>query len=184
LFQLHRPDWLLNPSEVAEAFVRLQSAGKVRSFGVSNFRPSQVALLQAAGTPQLVVNQVEISLLQLAAFDDGTLDQCQAKNLTPLAWSPLGAGLLADGAADLLPAQEAYRPAAILSVLDAMAIERGTTRTALAIAWLLAHPSGIVPIIGSTDPARIRAAAAATAVQLTREEWYQLLVSARGQSLP
>lgn len=184
LFQLHRPDWLLNPSEVARAFAQVQRAGKVRAFGVSNFRPSQVALLQAAGTPQLVVNQVEISLLQLAAFDDGTLDQCQANNLTPLAWSPLGAGLLADGAVDLLPAQKAYRPAAILAALDAMALQRGTTRTALALAWLLAHPSGIVPIIGSTDPKRIRAAAAATEVQLTREEWYQLLVIARGQPLP
>jgi predicted oxidoreductase len=184
LFQLHRPDWLMNTSEVAQAFTEVQRAGKVRAFGLSNFRPSQVALLQAACATPLLVNQIEISLLQLAAFEDGTLDQCQAQALTPLAWSPLGAGLLANGAVDLLPAQQAYRPAKIVAALNAMAGERGTTRTALALAWLLAHPSGIVPIIGSTDPVRIRAAAAATEVHLTREDWYQLLTIARGQALP
>jgi predicted oxidoreductase len=116
-------------------------------------------------------------------LEDGTLDQCQAQKLTPLAWSPLGAGLLADGAVDLLPGQMPYRPAAVVAALDAVALQRGSTRTAVALAWLLAHPSGIVPIIGSSDPARIRAATAAADLHLSREEWYQLLTAARGTAL-
>ncbi len=183
LFQLHRPDWLMNAAEVAEAFAKVHRAGKVRAFGVSNFRPSQITLLQQACAQPLLVNQVEISLLQLAPFEDGTLDQCQAQKLTPLAWSPLGAGLLADGAADLLPGQMSYRPAAVVAALDAIAARRGSTRIAVALAWLLTHPCGIVPIIGSSDPARIRAAAAAADLHLSREEWYQLLTAARGTAL-
>jgi len=183
LFQLHRPDILMDADEIAAAFAKVHRAGKVRAFGVSNFRPSQITLLQQACSEPLLVNQIEISLLQLAALDDGTLDHCQAQKLTPLAWSPLGAGLLADGAVDLLPAQTSYRPAAVVAALDAIALQRGITRTAAALAWLLAHPARIVPIIGSSDPARIRAAAAAVDAHLSREEWYQLLTIARGSPL-
>ncbi len=184
LYQLHRPDWLMDAAEVAGAFSELTQAGKVREFGVSNFLPAQVALLQQALPAPLAVNQIEISLLQLGALSDGALEQCQAAKITPLAWSPLGGGLLADGAVDILDAQKAYEPAAVVSALDAMARARGTTRTALALAWLLRHPAGIVPIIGSTDPARIRTAVAATEIQISREEWYSLLTVARGVPLP
>ena len=184
LYQLHRPDWLMDAAEVAGAFDALHRAGKVREFGVSNFSPSQVALLDAACARRLVVNQVEISLAQLAAFTDGTLDQCQARKITPLAWSPLAGGLLADGAVDILPAQQAYRPAAIVASLDALAAARGTTRMIVALAWLLRHPAGIVPIVGSANPERIRAAVEATQLELTREEWYRLLIAARGEPMP
>jgi len=184
IFQIHRPDWLMDPHEVAEAFAQLACAGKVRHFGVSNFRPSQVALLQSACTAPLAVNQVEISLLQLDAFEDGTIDQCMTQQMTPLAWSPLGAGLLADGAAELLPAQQRYQPGRVVAALDKMALHRGSARTALALAWLLQHPAGIIPIIGSTDPSRIRAAALATEVSMERAEWYALLHAARAKPLP
>jgi predicted oxidoreductase len=184
LYQLHRPDWLMDAAEVAGAFDALHRAGKVREFGVSNFSPSQVALLDAACSQRLVVNQVEISLAQLAPFTDGTLDQCQARQITPLAWSPLAGGLLADGAVDILPAQEAYRPAAIVAALDALAAARGTTRMTVALAWLLKHPAGIVPIVGSVQPERILAAVEATRLELSREEWYRLLIAARGAPMP
>lgn len=184
LFQLHRPDWLMDADEVAGAFVTLRSAGKVREFGVSNFSPAQLTLLQSAVSAPLAVNQIEISLLQLGPLADGTLEQCQSAKITPLAWSPLGGGLLADGAVDILDAQKSYQPKAVVTALDEMADGRGTTRSALALAWLLRHPAGIVPIIGSTDPARIRAAVAATDIELTREEWYRLLTVARGVPLP
>ena len=178
----------MDVDEVAVAFNSLHNSGKVREFGVSNFRPSQVSLLQRAVQQKfeknLIVNQVEISLTQLAAFEDGTLDQCQAMNMTPLAWSPLGAGLLGDGATELLPGQRGYTPGPVVAAIDALAESRGTTRTNIALAWLLKHPTKIIPIIGSANPERIRAAAAATEIELTREEWYYLLVAARGEPLP
>lgn len=183
LYQLHRPDWLMEPAEVARAFEHLARTGKVVHFGVSNFRPPQVELLQSACAQPLVVNQIEVSLLQLSAFEDGTLDQCQARGLTPLAWSPLGGGLLADGATEILPSQKAYTPTTAVAELDLLAAAHGATRTAVALAWLLRHPAGIVPIIGSTQPARIAAAAKAVEVRLSREEWYRLLGAARATPL-
>jgi predicted oxidoreductase len=184
LYLLHRPDYLADPHEIAGAFAQLLDAGKVRWFGVSNFRPSLFNALQAACPMPLVVNQVEISLARLDAFTDGTLDQCLERSLTPMAWSPLGAGLLADGVKQLLPSQEQYRTGAVVKLLDEIASARGVSRAAVALAWLLKHPSRIQPIIGSTDPQRIRDAAKADDVELTREEWYRLLIAARGEPLP
>jgi len=183
LYQLHRPDYLMQPEEVAAAFRRLQSSGKVRHFGVSNFRPSQLALLQQACDMPLAVNQVEISLAQQRCLEDGTLDQCLQEGITPMAWSPLGGGHLADGARDVLPSQEGYQTAACVALLDELAAQHHTTRVALALSWLLGHPSGIVPIVGSVRPERIREAAAASASLLSREEWYRLLVAGRGEGL-
>lgn len=188
IYQLHRPDWLMEVEEVAIAFASLHKSGKVKEFGVSNFRPSQLAVLQRAVHEKieknLIVHQVEISLAQLSAFEDGVLDQCQALNITPLAWSPLAGGLLGDGATDLLPGQMGYQPAPIVTAIDELAQARGTSRTAIALAWLLKHPTKIIPIVGSTDPERITAAAAATEIELTREEWYRLLIASRGLPLP
>src|SRR5262245_2712905 len=121
LYQLHRPDYLMDPKEVAEAFSRLKQSGKVRHFGVSNFRPAQVTALQAVCPFRLVVNQVEISLANLNCFEDGTLDQCLAERITPMAWSPLAAGQLGDGAKRLLPSQQQYRQQSVVTVLDAIA---------------------------------------------------------------
>ena len=184
LYQLHRPDYLMDPDEVAGAFVKLRDAGKVREFGVSNFKPAQVTALQRACPMRLRVNQVEISMANLSCFEDGTLDQCLAEKISPMAWSPLAGGLLGDGPRRLLASQEVYKPAAVVAALDALAKVRGTIRTVVALAWLMRHPSGIIPIVGSTDPERIRKAAAADAFELSREEWYRLLGAARGQKLP
>jgi predicted oxidoreductase len=184
IYLLHRPDYLANPEEVSRAFSELKAAGKVRWFGVSNFRPSLVTALQVACPMPLLVHQVEISLSQIAPFVDGTLDQCLIEKMTPLAWSPLAGGLLASGARTLLPAQQCYQPSKILPVLDSIAKARSTTRAVVALAWLLKHPSNILPIIGSIQPERIREAAKAPELQLTREEWYRLLIAARGEPLP
>jgi len=184
VYQLHRPDWLMDAREVADAFTQLHRAGKARAFGVSNFTPSQVSLLQSAWPEPLLVNQIEISLCQLGPFSDGTLDQCQEKQIVPLAWSPLGGGLLADGATDILQHQRSYRVADLIATLVEIGDAHVTTREAIAIAWLLRHPSGIVPIIGTTQPKRIYAAAKAAEISLTREEWYRLLTSARSGPLP
>ena len=184
LYLLHRPDYLADPEEVARAFSELKAAGKVRYFGVSNFRPSLVTALQVACPMPLVAHQVEISLAKLDAFTDGTLDQCLIERLTPMAWSPLAGGLLGNGAGGLLPSQKAYRPERFLPVVDGVARERGATRISVALAWLLKHPGKILPIIGSVRPERIREAAQAVELELTREEWYRLLIAARGEPLP
>ncbi|MEY2428928.1 MAG: hypothetical protein QOJ40_1813 [Verrucomicrobiota bacterium] len=184
VYMLHRPDWLADPMEIAQAFSKLKESGKVRYFGVSNFRPTLVTALQVACPMPLVVHQVEISLARLDAFSDGTLDQCLIEHITPMAWSPLGGGVIGSGARRLLPHQKEYQPEKFLPSLDAIAQERATSRVAVALAWLLRHPSNIQPIVGTIDPERIREAAKAADLELTREEWYRLLIAARGEPLP
>ena len=184
LYLLHRPDLLADPEEVAQAFSQLKGAGKARCFGVSNFRPTLLTALQAACPMSLVAHQVEISLAKLDAFTDGTLDQCLIERITPMAWSPLAGGLIGEGANRLLPSQKSYRPEQFLPVLEAVAKARGASRTAVALAWLLKHPSRIIPIIGTTNPERIREATKAAELELTRDEWYRLLIAARGEPMP
>ena len=187
LYQLHRPDYLMNPEEIAEAFTKLHQKGKVRFFGVSNFTASQVDLLRSTSSNIRLtsVHQVEISLLNRYAMETGLLDQCQIQRMTPLAWSPLAGGVLGDSytptAADLkkFPTlEDTHR------TLDEIAHEHQTTRSVVALAWLLKHPSGIIPIVGSVRPERIRQFTQADEVNLSREEWYKLLLAARGEPLP
>jgi predicted oxidoreductase len=184
LYLLHRPDFLCAPDEVAEAFSRLKREGKAIEFGVSNFRPSQVTALQRACPMPLVVNQVEISLARLDCFHDGTLDQCLAEKISPQAWSPLGGGRLVEaGPVDLQSPDHAHR-LHVRGVLDQVARERGVSRQVIALAWLLKHPAGIVPVVGSIKPDRIADAFKAVEVELTRDEWYRLYEAACGQRLP
>jgi predicted oxidoreductase len=184
LYLLHRPDLLADPEEIAQVFSQLKASGKVRCFGVSNFRPTLVTALQAVCPMPLVAHQVEISLAKLDAFTDGTLDQCLIERITPMAWSPLAAGLIGNGANRLLPSQGTYQPERFLPVLDSVAKARGASRTVVALAWLLKHPARIMPIIGTINPDRIREAAKAADLALTREEWYRLLIAARGEPMP
>ena len=184
IYQLHRPDYLMDPAEVAGAFSQLRQQGKVREFGVSNFRPSQLTALQRACPFPLLVHQVEISLDHLERFHDGTLDQCLAEQIVPLAWSPLAGGRLSD----LLPidinSPDHARRIGLRETLDDVARDHGVKRTLVALAWLLQHPAKIIPIIGSAKAEHIRAAAQADQLKLTRDEWYRLLEAARGERLP
>ena len=180
LLMLHRPDYLLEPEEVAGAFARLQRAGKVREFGVSNFKPSQLTLLQKVCAQPLVTHQIEISLWCPEALEDGRLDQCQAEALVPMAWSPMAKGLLGDGPLSELNAENKMRVERIRAELDQL----GHARCVGALAWLLRHPAGIVPVIGSTDPHRIRTARHALSLKLSHEEWYRLLAAALSSRLP
>jgi len=184
LYQLHRPDALMDPVEIATAFDALYRAGNVRWFGVSNFRPSQVAALRAHCPYPIVVNQVEISLGKLFTLEDGTLDQCLAEGITPLAWSPLAGGWLGDGGTVSLEDSERAKRLKLLEVLNEVAAKYGVSRTVLNLAWLLKHPAGIIPIVGSANPERIRESAVADTVPLSREDWYRLYVAGRGQGLP
>ncbi len=181
LYQLHRPDFLADPYEIAEAFSELRDSGKVRHFGVSNFRPSLVAAIEEHLDFPLISNQVEIHLLKLDTLEDGTLDQCLQFRMTPLAWSPLGQGRLGSEAR---PGLHDPKIIALHGVMDNVAKAYGTTRAELAVAWLLKHPANIIPIIGSTNPQRIAAAPNACDIALSRDDWYRLLHIARGERLP
>lgn len=185
IYQLHRPDLLMDPHEVAEAFDILHSSGRVRYFGVSNFLPSTLSMLQSVLADHfLVVNQVEISLGHIDCLYDGTLDQCIEENILPLAWSPLGGGFLGEGAEVQLDRANAERLLAIQKVVDEVAKKHGVSRTVVALAWLLKHPSKIVPIVGSTKPHNIEDAVKADSLDLNREDWYRLLIAAQGHPMP
>jgi predicted oxidoreductase len=184
LYMLHRPDFLADPSEIASAFSTLKKQGKVREFGVSNFRPSLLSAIQKACPMPLIANQVEVHIARLACFEDGTLDQCLQENVTPVSWSPLAGGLLSDGGAVDPKDQRVSGLGALLNMLDAVAKKYGVGRSVLVIAWLLKHPSQIIPIIGSVKPERIKDAVKADSIDMSREDWYSILVAGRMQSLP
>jgi len=176
LYHIHRPDILAHPADVARVLDDAVAAGKIRSLGVSNFTCAQIAALNHFLSNQLVVTQPEISPLRINCLENGEMDQAMMMGLTPLAWSPLGGGRLT--------APETARDLAVAEALDAVAADRGVSRTVAAYSWLMAHPAGIIPIIGSQNPARIAEGAAALSVQWSREEWYAVLVAARGERLP
>jgi predicted oxidoreductase len=187
LYQLHRPDWLTDPEEIASALVDIHQAGKVRYFGVSNFRPSLVAAVQSALPFPLVSNQVQIHLLQLDCFEDGTIDQCLEKKMTPLAWSPLAQGRIAAAFDDTKPLPESEKDAAAVArlrpLLKDVAQAYNATPLAVVLAWLLRHPSKIIPILGSVRPEAIKEAVKADAIDLDRDNWYRILRAARGKKL-
>jgi predicted oxidoreductase len=176
LWQIHRPDILAHPQEVARVLDDAVASGKIRSLGVSNFTMAQTAALNHFLGHKLVATQPEISPLRITCFENGELDQAMMLGLTPLAWSPLGGGRLA--------APETARDKAVAAALDAVAEAQGVSRTVAAYSWLMAHPAGIIPIIGSQTPARIAEGAAALTVRWTRTDWYAVLVAARGERLP
>lgn len=186
LYQLHRPDFLMDPPRIAAAFDKLRSQGKVRHFGVSNFSPSQLTALQSACPFPLIVNQVEIHLGRLAPLEDGTLDQCLTSHITPLAWSPLGGGLVTPEGNDDYGTPKRSRESVmpLIRVLEQAAAAYDATPALIALAWLLKHPAGIIPILGSVTPQRIAEATRADAIDLSRDDWYRLLIAARGEPLP
>ena len=187
LFQLHRPDPLAHPGESAGALNGLLRRGLIRAVGVSNYFPEQVRALARYLDAPLCSNQIEIHLARLEPIyegldgGDGTLDQCLALGMTPLAYSPLGQGIITGSRQH--PAGEA-RGVALRAELAAQAERHAATPVQVALAWLLAHPAGIIPLVGSANPDHIREAAAAAQLTLPREDWYRLWVAARGQALP
>ena len=191
---LHRPDPLMELEEVARAFDTLEHSGRVRYFGVSNFNAGQLELLQAAVDQPLIINQLELSLLHphlihegiIAnqidgphALATGILDFCRLTGVLVQAWSPVARGYLFNPPAGAPP-----NVRAAAEKVAALAAEKETTPEAIALAWILRHPAGIQPIIGTTKPERVRASALADDVTLTREEWYELLIASRGQPVP
>lgn len=172
LLLIHRPDPLMDHHETGAALDDLVASGKVRSVGVSNFRPWDWELLQSAMKTKLVTNQIEISLAEISPFTNGDLAFHQ-KEATPLmAWSPLGGGSLMTGDSPL-----AQR-------LDAIAIDQGVDRAAVAVAFLLRHPAKILPVMGTNNLDRIKTISDALKVQLDRETWFLLYEAALGTEVP
>lgn len=176
LWQIHRPDILAHPHETARALEDAVADGKVRALGVSNFTPAQIETLSHFLKVPLATTQPEISPLRIDSFENGELDQALRLGLTPLAWSPLGGGRL------LAPATP--REEAVAEALDDVAQAHGVSSSVAAYSWLMAHPAGIVPIVGSQDAGRIAEAVQALAVRWTRAQWYAVYVAARGEPLP
>jgi predicted oxidoreductase len=176
LLLLHRPDPLLDVGEVASAFQLLESSGKVRYFGVSNFMPSQVELLACGVAQPLVANQIQIHLGHLDPLFDGSLDQLQRLGMLPMAWSPLGGGAVFSGTGATWQR--------IQRALDGVATRLSSTREQVALAWLLRHPARILPILGTGNVERMRSQAAAERLVLDREDWFELLEAARGEPVP
>ena len=166
LYQIHRPDLLTHPAEVAATLAGLRDAGAVREVGVSNHTPAQVAALQAHLPFPLVTNQPEYSAVELGPLRDGVV---------PLVWSPLAGGRLATG--------EGVRPE-LVAVLDALAAREGVDRATIALTFALAHPSRPVAIIGTQRPERIEASLAALKVTLTRADVYTVIQASEGVPLP
>jgi predicted oxidoreductase len=177
LYQIHRPDILTHPQEVARTLADAVAAGKIASVGVSNMTMVQIAALQAfLGDIPIVTTQPEISPVRIDCFENGEMDQAMMQGLTPLAWSPLGGGRIA--------APETARERAVVAALETEVERQNAPLAAVVYSWLMAHPAGIIPIIGTQRPERIAEAVEAYKVQWTRESWYAVLVAARGVPLP
>ena len=179
LFQVHRPDVLTHPAELAEALTRLKTQGKIREVGVSNYSARQTLMLQQFLNFPLATLQPELSALAVDAAFDGVLDFAISREMTPLAWSPLAGGRLADGVDAADPTIRR-----VTDKLDQMAKLYGTTRVAIALAFVMRHPAGAIPIVGTQNPARIAAANEALRVNLSRADWYEIVVAAQGKPLP
>jgi len=190
---LHRPDTLMEPEEVADAFSQLQQSGKVHHFGVSNMNPGQIELLRKFVDQKLVANQLQLSLTNTGMIDSGInvnmkvdrgidrdgsiLEYCRLHDITIQPWSPFQYGFF-DGTFldnDNFPE--------LNEAINTLAEEKGVTNSAIAIAWLLRHPAKMQPIVGTTNPGRLRDIAKASGVELTRQEWYRLYLAA-GNILP
>jgi predicted oxidoreductase len=177
LLLIHRPDPLMNADEVAEAFNTLRQSGKVLNFGVSNFNIAQFELLTSRLSFSLITNQIEFSVLQPVPLYDGTLDQCQQRRISPMAWSPFGGGKLFVG--------DSERQRRVRMALQAVGSELGgLSLDQVALAWILTHPARVVPVLGTRNLDNIRAAMQIANSKLGREQWFSILAATQGHAVP
>ncbi|WP_186578844.1 aldo/keto reductase [Aquibacillus kalidii] len=190
---LHRPDALVEPEEVAEAFSELKESGKVRHFGVSNHNPMQVELLKKYIKQDLIINQLQLSVMFTPMIDSGlnvnmeddpaivrdssVLDYSRLNNMTIQAWSPFQHGMFKG----VFVGNEKFPE--LNAKLQELAAKYKVTDSAIAIAWILRHPGNIQPIVGTMNPQRLTEISKASDIELTRQEWYELYLAA-GNRLP
>lgn len=170
---IHRPDPLMNPIEVADAIDLLKRQGKILQFGVSNFLPNHIDLLRKY--INVDYNQIEISILNHLPFTNGILDYCLLHNITPMAWAPLGGGIMNDDS------HPRYR--AIITAATTLAQKYNTGVNQVLIAYLLKHPSGIIPVLGTTKIERLNQAREAKDIVLSREDWFTLHIASTGEDV-
>ncbi len=190
---LHRPDALMEPEEVAEAFSILQSNGKVRNFGVSNQNPMQIELLKKYLNQKIIINQLQLSITNTGMIDAGInvnmkvegsidrdgsiLDYCRLNDITIQPWSPFQYGFFEGVFLNNEKFPELNKK------IDELAEDKGVANTAIAIAWLLRHPAKMQPIVGTTNVSRLKDICKASTIELTRQEWYEIYLAA-GNKLP
>lgn len=190
---LHRPDTLMDPKEVADAFNELHESGKVKYFGVSNHSPLQIELLQKYVRQPLIINQVQFSIMHSLLIDSGVnvnidsheaipsdrglLEYCRIHDITMQAWSPFQYGMFEGVFLDN------PKFPVLNQVLDDLATQKGVDKNAIAVAWILRHPALMQVVVGTTSPTRLTSISKATSVVLTREEWYRIYL-ASGKVLP
>ena len=173
LLLIHRPDPLMDHHETGATLDQLISSGKVRAVGVSNFKPHDWSLLQSAMHNKLVTNQIEISVLVNQPFTNGDIAFLQERGIAPMAWSPLAGG-------SLFQSEQSQ----LTSLLQAIADETGVDGAAVAIAWLLAHPARIMPVLGTNNLERIRRISDALKVSIDRQSWFEIYQAANGHEVP
>ncbi len=197
LYQLHRPDMLAHPKDTAKFCNEAIASGKIGAIGVSNYFPEQIRALQTYLDSPIVSNQFEINALRLVPFyegwtmpkyggysgdvgvvGDGLLDFCMANDITPLAYAPLGKGVLSKG--DSTDGREKD----VQDAIGDLAKKYEATRGQIALAWLRTHPSGIIPVVGSNNPAHIFEAAQKSDLRLERDEWYRVFKASWGRNMP
>jgi predicted oxidoreductase len=176
LLLIHRPDPLMDADEIAEAFAELKRAGKVLHFGVSNFTPSQFDLIQSRLPFSLVTNQVEFSVMYMDPMHDGIFDQLQRLRVAPMAWSPLGGGDLFTG-----QSEQAQR---LRNKMQEIAAKYDADIDQIAIAWILAHPANVLPVLGTGKLDRVRKAVKAESIKLDRQDWFAIWVASKGHGVP
>ena len=173
LLLIHRPDPFMDHRETGAALDAAVASGKVRAVGVSNFKLHDWTLLQSAMTTPLVTNQIEVSVLEHTPFTNGDIAYLQERGIAPMAWSPLGGGAL------FSPENKSLR-----GKLDSVGQAFGVDGAAVAVAWLLAHPANIMPVMGTNNLDRIRRMGDAFTVQMDRETWFELYTEALGREVP
>jgi predicted oxidoreductase len=172
---IHRPDPLMHPDEIAEAFTQLKKQGKVLHFGVSNFTTSQLDMMIPGF--QIEFNQIEISVIKLDPFHNGQLDQCIQHKIRPMAWSPIGGGQLLTNKSDIKYNQ-------ITATVQLLAEKYDATPDQILLAFLYKHPSGIIPVMGTTKIERLISAYKAADIKIEREEWFILWQASSGHEVP
>ena len=173
LLLIHRPDPMMDHHETGTTLDDLVASGKVSNIGVSNFRPWDMDLLQSAMKTRLVTNQIEISVIANDAFTNGDLAYLQRHDIKPMAWSPLAGGALFTDA-----------NASLIAIMKRLGDKQGGDTSTIALAWLMAHPANIIPVVGTNNLDRLRALSTAFDVELGREDWFEIYTAALGHEVP
>ena len=173
LLLIHRPDPMMDHHETGTTLDDLVASGKVSNIGVSNFRPWDMDLLQSAMKTRLVTNQIEISVIANDAFTNGDLAYLQRHDIKPMAWSPLAGGALFTDA-----------NASLIAIMRRLGDKQGGDTSAVALAWLMAHPANIIPVVGTNNLDRLSALSTAFDVELGREDWFEIYTAALGHEVP